>query len=486
MQYQHRPCQHRLRAAKGGVLVKALLMVGLVAALAAGWGFWQGRNAVSPTGDGDTAASMQNGRRDGAGTGMRPGGFDPNRATPVVVATVGKGDIRLVQNGLGTVTARSTVTVRSRVEGQLQRVHFKEGQFVKAGELLAEVDPKPFQAALMQARGQLLRDQAQLKNAQLDLERYRSLLAQDSIAKQQVDTQEALVHQYQGTVMVDQAQVESAQLQLGYTRITAPIAGRIGLRVVDAGNNISTGDTAGLAVITEVQPISVLFPIAESSLPAVLQRLQALPAGEFLPVEAWDRDNKTLLASGRLITTDNQIDATTGTVRLKAEFANRDFALFPNQFVNVRLRVDTLREQTVMPVTAIQRGTIGTFVYVVRPNKTVAVRPVVLGSVDGYQVAVQSGVHPGDSVVLDGTDRLREGAKVEPITREAAAAALAANAATAAAKSGRRRHGSPNGMTGENKEGEKVGGRGSAAPGDTPASQAVPGAERRRRMPDGV
>ena len=341
------------------------------------------------------------------------------RTVPVVAAAARKGAIDVYLNALGTVTPRNVVVVKPRVDGQLMRVAFKEGQLVKANELLAEIDPRPFQVQLTQATGQMAKDQALLRNAQLDLERYRTLLAQDSIAKQQVDTQEALVRQFEGTVQSDQGAIDSAKLQLTYARVTAPIAGRVGLRQVDPGNVVRASDANGLVVIAQLQPITVLYPIPEDSVPRVMQRMAS---GEAVVVDAWDRDQKVKLATGVLITVDNQIDTTTGMVKLKAEFPNANLALFPNQFVNVRMLVQTLAEATLVPSAAIQRGAPGTFVYVVKEDRSVTVAPVKLGPVQGEVTAIASGVAPGDMVVIDGTDKLREGAKVELITREGQAA----------------------------------------------------------------
>ena len=399
------------------VLVTAAIVALVAVGLAIGWYYFAGhRTATESAAQGQAAAPSGAG---GAPSGRRGGG-DASRPTPVATAAVRSGDFDVYLNALGTVTARGTVTVRSRVDGQLNRVLFNEGQVVKAGELLAEIDPRPFEVQLEQMNGQLARDQALLTNARVDLDRYQTLLAQDSIAKQQVDTQASLVRQYEAAIASDKGQVDSAKLQLSFTRIVAPISGRLGLRQVDSGNMIHANDTNGIVVITQVQPIDVVFPIPETNLPRVQRRLRE---GDPPTVDAYDRTQTRKLATGKLITIDNQIDTTTGTIKLKAAFGNDDSALFPNQFVNVRMLLDTLHGATIVPTAAVLRGAPGTFVYLLKADNTVTVRTVKLGPIEGENAVVESGLAPGDVVVVDGTDRLREGAKIEPINRNAQAAA---------------------------------------------------------------
>ncbi|MGE5793250.1 MAG: MdtA/MuxA family multidrug efflux RND transporter periplasmic adaptor subunit [Bacteroidota bacterium] len=374
------------------------LWLAVIAVLAVGGYFAYRQFAPAPD-----AASPSAAGRPGA-----PGG--PPRATPVVAVPARTADVDVYLSALGTVTPVRTVTVRSRVEGQLLRVLFEEGQVVKEGQLLAEIDARPFQVQLLQAEGQMARDRALLENARLDLERYRTLFEQDSIAKQQVDTQAALVRQYEGAVKVDQSQIDNARLQLAYARITAPISGRAGLRLVDPGNIVRAGDATGIVVITQLAPTTVVFTVPQDNLPAVMKRMQS---GDKPPVEAWDRELRTRLASGVLASVDNLVDPATGTVKLKAQFANDESALFPNQFVNVRVKLDTVRDATVIPAAAIQRGSQGLFVYVVQPDQTAKLRPVRLGPVDGQRQAIAEGLAPGDLVVSDGMDRLRDGTPVE-------------------------------------------------------------------------
>lgn len=320
-----------------------------------------------------------------------------------------KGDIPIIIDALGTVTPLATITVKTQIAGKLQEVAFQEGQLVKAGDFLARIDARPFEATLAQAQGQLAKDSALLAQAQSDLSRYQTLVKQDSIARQQVDDQGFLVLQDKAAMASDEAQIDAAKLNIGYAHITAPVSGRVGFRMVDQGNYVQPSDANGLVVITQLQPITVFFSIPEDSLPLVSARLKS---GAALPVNVYDRANVKQLASGTLTTIDNQIDTTTGTVKLRATFANDDFALFPNQFVNVRLLADTLSGAVIAPNAAIQLGSIGNFVYVVRDDSTVTVRKVMIGAADADHTAVLSGLSAGERVVIDGVDRLREGAKV--------------------------------------------------------------------------
>jgi multidrug efflux system membrane fusion protein len=339
----------------------------------------------------------------------RPAATPGSRTVPVVATAARQGDLGIYLTGLGTVTAFNTVAVRTRVDGQLVKVAFQEGQWVRQGDLLAEIDPRPFQVQLTQAEGQMARDQALLKNAKIDLARYTILLAEDSIPKQQLDTQVALVNQYEGTVKSDQGQIDSAKLQLVYSRITAPISGRIGLRLVDQGNMVHATDPNGLALITQLQPIAVLFTIPAVHLPAVFAKMRS---GQPLVVDLYNRDLQRKLATGTLLAIDNQIDPNTGTLRCKAVFPNEDNALFPNQFVNAWLLVDIKQGVIIVPTAAIQRSPQATFVYVVTDDSTVEARNVVVGPVEGDEASVDSGLSPGEVVVAEGVDKLQHGTKV--------------------------------------------------------------------------
>ena len=345
------------------------------------------------------------GQSNGARSGKRAG----PRAVPVVGATATVGDLGVYQNGLGTVTPVGTVTVRSRVDGQLLSVAYREGQLVHEGDLLAQIDPRPFEVQLHQAEGQLAKDEAALKNAMLDLDRYRALIKDNSVSAQQLDTQGATVDQTEAAIKSDRAQVESAKLNLTYSRITAPISGIVGLRLVDPGNIVHATDQNGLLVITQQQPITVIFTIAADHLQSVLRQRKS---GHVLPVEAWDRELKRKLATGALLAIDNQIDPSTGTIRMRAQFANDDAALFPNQFVNVRLLVDTLRRAILIPTAAIQRSPQSTYVYVVKPDSTVEMRTVDVQLTEGDTTSVEKGVSAGEVVVVDGVDKLQPGAPV--------------------------------------------------------------------------
>ena len=379
-----------------------LVVLGMVAA-----GTWYFRSARSNT---QAENSNANAPAGGGGHGQNGApGFNP--IVPVVVATAQHGDVPIYFTGLGTVTAFNTVTVHSRVDGQLIGVAFKEGQFVHQGDVLAQIDPRPFQVILEQAEGALAKDQAQRKDAEANFERFKLLYAEGVIPKQQMDTQQAQVGQFDGAIKTDQAMIDSAKLQLSFTHITAPISGRIGLRLVDAGNMVHASDAGGLLVITQLQPISVVFSLPQDQLPQVVAKLRT---GGQLPVMAYDRDNTAKIASGTLASIDNQIDTTTGTYKLKAAFSNDTNILFPNQFVNVHLLVDTKRNLTVVPVTAIERGPQGTYVYAVDHNNVAKIRPVTIAQSTDENAGLSSGVNPGDTVVIDGQDKLQDGTQVSP------------------------------------------------------------------------
>jgi multidrug efflux system membrane fusion protein len=369
------------------LLVIALLVVGIY--------FFRAKN-----GDRKTAAPTAG----AAGRAARGPGV-----IPVVAAKATRGDIGVYLAGLGAVTPIYTVTVRSRVDGQLMKVLYQEGDIVHQGDLLVEIDPRPFEVMLAQAEGQRIKDQAALDNARIDLARYQTLLTQNAIPEQQLATQKALVTQYEGAAKTDQAQIDSAKLNLVYCHITAPITGRVGLRLVDPGNIVHASDANGLLVITQIRPISVIFTLAEDQLPVVLQRMRA---GQRLRVNAYDRAMTKKIATGLLTTIDNQIDQSTGTVKLRATFDNSDNALFPNQFVNARLLVEEKHGVTLVPTAAVQRNAQTTYVYVVKPNFTVTVHPITVGTTEGEDSEVTSGLSPGEVVVMTGVDRLQEGSKV--------------------------------------------------------------------------
>lgn len=390
-------------------LVKKSLIILVIVAAAGGYAWWQ--HTTQPDNKKTAEARSAHGGKGGGAGARRP-------LAPVQAATAETQSVPQYLSGLGTVAAASTVTVRSRVDGELQAIHFQEGQQVKAGQLLAEIDPRPFQVALTQAEGQLARDQATLANARRDLARYEQLAKTQVVSRQELDTQRALVSETLGTLKADEGSVASARLNLTYSRITAPISGRVGLKQVDVGNYVSSGDSNGLVVITQTQPIDVVFSVAENN---ISQILQAQKSGQPLSVEAWDRSNKTLLTSGELLSIDNQIDATTGTIKLKARFANADEQLFPNQFVNARLKVNTLQDAVVIPTAALQMGSEGNFVWVVNNENKVSKKSVTAGLQDSQKVVISAGLDAGERVVTDGLDRLTEGAQVEVVAAQSTA-----------------------------------------------------------------
>src|SRR5499427_7305480 len=379
------------------------------------------------------------------GTRSAQGGrFAGGGPMPVVTAAARSGEMPITLIGLGTVTPIATVTVQSQISGQIMQIGFKEGQTVKAGDPLIQIDPRPYQVALEQAQGAQARDKALLANARVDLERYQTLFAQDSIAEQQLATQKSLVAQYAGAVTTDQGQIDAAKLNLTYCHIVSPINGRVGLQQVNVGNFVTPSEPNGLVVVTQLKPITVVFTLPEDNIPPLLRRLQA---GATLPVTAWDRTNTRQIASGTLQSIDSQIDTTTGTIRLKALFANDDGSLFPQQFVNADLLLDTLHGATLIPQAGVQRGAPGTFVYIVNADQTVSVRKVTLGPGDATNIAVSSGLKSGDTLVVDGADKLKDGAKVLVSERGAGSGATPAGARQPSQNGRLRQHSRP-GSTG--------------------------------------
>ncbi len=394
---------------KGSNKSRWLVALGVVVIAGVAVYFWHN----SGSSDSASPAAAQ-GQKAGGG---RHGGRFSGALAPVQAATATSEAVPRYLTGLGTITAANTVTVHSRVNGQLLALHFQEGQQVKAGDLLAEIDPSQFNVALAQAQGQLAKDNATLSNARRDLARYQQLVKTNLVSRQELDTQQSLVTESLGTVKADEAAVASAQLQLDWTRITAPIDGRVGLKQVDIGNQISTSDTTGIVVLTQTHPIDLIFTLPENDIATVVK---AQKAGQNLTVEAWDRTNKQKLSSGSLLSLDNQIDATTGTIKLKARFNNMDDALFPNQFVNARLLVDTEQNAVVIPAAALQMGNEGNFVWVLNDDNKVSKHIVVPGIQDSQKVVITAGLSAGDNVVTDGIDRLTEGAKVEVVEAHSA------------------------------------------------------------------
>jgi membrane fusion protein, multidrug efflux system len=399
-------------AAKSHWWIWVLLLV----IVAGGYWYYRGRNSQA-----DAAAA--GGKGPGGAAMGAPGSF----VVPVVVATATRGDLPVFLNGLGNVTAFNTVTVRSRVDGQIVKINFTEGQNVTAGQALVEIDPRPYQVQLEQAEGQLAKDQAQLKDVQVDYERFKLLFQEGVIPKQQLDTQQAQVGTFEGAIKADNATIDNAKLQIMYSHITAPISGRVGLRLVDMGNMVHATDTNGLLVITQLQPIATLFSLPQDQLPQVMARMKK---GAPIVVEAYDRDNTTKLATGKLLTIDNQIDTTTGTYKLKAVFDNTKNELFPNQFVNVHLLVDTKKNVVLVPTTAILRGPQGTYVFAVGADNKVKIHIVTLAETNGNITGVSSGLNGGDVVVTDGQDKLQDGSPVEPRQSSTPAAPAGKSAAT--------------------------------------------------------
>src|SRR6266404_2330451 len=402
----------RLERETGSSGHRWLWIIGLVLAIAVGvWYFRGSRASIEAQGPGAPAGG-------GKGQG-RQGGGGAAFVVPVVVATAERGDLPVYFNGLGTVTAFNTVTVRSRVDGQITKINFQEGQFVRQGEDLVDIDSRPFQVQLEQAEGQLAKDQAQLRDVQVNYERFQLLYKEGVIPKQQVDTQGAQVGQFEGSIKGDQGAIDSAKLQIVYSHVTAPISGRVGLRLVDVGNIVHATDSTGLLVITQLQPIAVIFSLPQDQLPQVASRLQK---GEQLVVDAYDRDDSTKIESGKLLTIDNQIDTTTGTYKLKSVFSNDRNTLFPNQFVNVHLLADVKRNLVIVPAPAIQRGPQGTYVYVVQSGNTAKIQNVTVALTTGTTAGLSAGLNGGDVVVIDGQDKLQDGSKVNPTAAPAAAA----------------------------------------------------------------
>jgi len=412
------------------------LWIVILGVIAMGVWYFRGSRAATQAGDFSSA---------GAASKAKGGAGAANFVVPVVVATAQRGDLPVYFNGLGTVTAFNTVTVRSRVDGQLISVAFKEGQFVHEGDLLAQIDARPFQVQLEQAQGQLAKDQAQRRDAEVNLERFKLLFKEGVIAQQQLDTQAALVGQFDGAIASDQGQIDNAKLQLTYSRITAPISGRIGLRLVDAGNIVHASDTNGLLVITQLQPVSVIFSLPQDQLPQVNAKLRS---GVQLVVDAYDRDDTAKIASGKLQTIDNQIDVTTGTYKLKSIFSNEDNALFPNQFVNVHLLVDIKRNLIIVPTAAIQRGPQGTYVYAAGNDNTAKIRAVTIAQTTGNSVGVSAGLNPGEIVVIDGQDKLQDGTKISPTPATGSNGAGHNSAPQPTAQGARRSGSSPKGNAG--------------------------------------